>query len=170
MTQNTTLAAIATEIEALDAQLQKINALVDLIGQPAILKADEVIKALADAKERFADALANQATVERKARLKDFSGIRVVTKPGDNLLDTTFTIHYTRNTWNMTLNESVPQEHSCTGFSRLDDAAYEYLVTVKPEAIPAEIKALAPGNVQEAFGLYFMAQKRGYIKGPAVAA
>ena len=170
MTQNTTLAAIANEIEAFNAQLIKINALVDLIGEPAVLKADEVAKALNDAKERYAEALANKATVERKERLKAFTDIRVETKPGDNLLDTTFTIYYTRSTWNMKLNESVPQEHSCTGFARLDDAAYEYLVTVKPDAIPAAIMALAPGNAQEAFGVYFMAQKRGYIKGPAVAA
>lgn len=170
MTHNTTLDALANEIEALKAQLSKINALVDLIGQPAILKADEVAKALNAAKENFATALANQATVEREQRLKAFSDIRVVTKPGDTLLDTTFTIYYTRNTWNMTLNESVPQEHSCTGFARLDDAAYEYLLTVKPHAIPAAIMDLAPGNAQEAFGLYFMAQKRGYVKGAALAA
>jgi hypothetical protein len=167
MTKNTTLANIATEIEALSADLVKVNAAIEIIGKPAVLSANVIIKALADAKERFADALANQATVERAERLKDFSGIRVMTKPGDNLLDTTFTINYTRNTWDMKLNMSVPQEHSCTGFARLDDAAYEYLVTVKPEAIPAEIKALAPGNVQDAFGLYFMAQKRGYVKGVA---
>ncbi len=170
MTQNTTLAAIATEIETYNAQLIKIKALVDLIGEPAVLKADEVTKSLAEAKERYADALANKATVERKERLKAFIDIRVETKPGDNLLDTTFTIYYTRSTWSMKLNESVPQEHSCTGFARLDDAAYEYLVTEKPHAIPAAIMALAPGNAQEAFGVYFMAQKRGYIKGPAVAA
>ncbi|MBB3586437.1 hypothetical protein [Sphingomonas sp. BK481] len=44
MTQNTTLAAIASEIEALSATLPKINALVDLIGKPAVIKADEVAK------------------------------------------------------------------------------------------------------------------------------
>ncbi|VVT21492.1 conserved hypothetical protein [Sphingomonas aurantiaca] len=170
MTQNTKLAAIANEIETYNAQLIKIRALVDLIGKPAILKADEVVKALNDAKERFADALANQATVERAERIKDFSGIRVVTKLGNNLLDTTFIIHYTRNTWDMKLNESVPIEHECSGFAQLDDAAYEYLVTVKPQAIPAAIMELAPGNPQDAFGAYFMAQKRGYIKGAAVTA
>ena len=167
MTQNTTLADIANEIETLTANLAKINALVELIGQPAILKADEVIKALSDAKERFADALANQATVERAERIKDFSGIRVTTKPGNNLLDTTFIIHYTRNTWDMKLNESVPMEHECSGFAQLDDAAYEYLVMVKPQAIPNAIMELAPGNPQDAFGLYFMAQKRGYVKSVA---
>jgi hypothetical protein len=170
MTQNTTLADIATEIETLTANLTKINALVELIGKPAVLKADEVVKALNEAKERFADALANQGAAERAERIKDFSGIRVVTKPGNNLLDTTFIIHYTRNTWDIRNNESVPMEHECSGFAQLDDAAYEYLVTVKPSAIPAAIMKLAPGNPQDAFGAYFMAQKRGYVKGAAVAA
>jgi hypothetical protein len=170
MTQNNTLADIANEIETLTANLTKINALVELIGKPAVLKADEVVNALNDAKERFADALANQGAVERAERIKDFSGIRVVTKPGNNLLDTTFIIHYTRNTWDIRNNESVPMEHECSGFAQLDDAAYEYLVTVKPSAIPAAIMNLAPGNPQDAFGAYFMAQKRGYVKGAAVAA
>lgn len=56
------------------------------------------------------------------------------------------------------------------GFDALDDVAYEYLVTVKPEAIPAAIMELAPGNPQEAFGLYFVGKQRGYVKGAAVAA
>ena len=56
------------------------------------------------------------------------------------------------------------------GVAGLDNAAYEYLITVKPEAIPAEIMALAPGNPQEAFMLYFVGKQRGYVKGAAVAA
>ncbi|KQO07123.1 hypothetical protein [Sphingomonas sp. Leaf242] len=170
MTQNTTLADIANEIEALDAQLSKINDLVELIGKPAILKADEVAKALADAKDRFADALANQAELEREARLKNFTDIRIVASPGKNLMNTEFMIYYTRKTWNNDAKESLPKVHECRGFAALDEAAYEYLVTVKPEAIPAEIMALAPGNAQEAFGLYFVGKQRGYVKGAAVAA
>lgn len=170
MTQSTPLADIANEIEALDAQLSKINDLVELIGKPAILKADEVAKALADAKDRFADALANQAEVEREARLKNFTDIRIVASPGKNLMNTEFMIYYTRKTWNNDAKESLPKVHECRGFAALDEAAYEYLVTVKPEAIPAEIKALAPGNPQEAFGLYFVGKQRGYVKGAAVAA
>jgi hypothetical protein len=170
MTQNTTLAAIANEIEAYNAQLSKINALVDLIGQPAILKADEVAKALNDAKERYATALANKATVERDERLKNFTDIRIVASPGKNLMNTEFMIYYTRKTWNNDAKESLPKVHECRGFAGLDDAAYEYLVTVKPHLIPAEIIALAPGNPQEAFMLYFVGKQRGYVKGAAVAA
>lgn len=99
MTQNTTLAAIANEIETLTATLSKIKDLVALIGKPAVLKADEVAKALYDAKERYAEALTNQATVEREERLKAFTDIRIVATPGHNLMNTAFTIHYTRKAW-----------------------------------------------------------------------
>ncbi len=170
MTQNTTLADIANEIETYNAQLIKINALVELIGKPAVLKADEVVKALNDAKDRFADALANQGEVEREERLKNFTDIRIVASPGNNLMNTAFTIYYTRKTWDNDAKESLPKVHECAGFSALDEAAYEYLVTVKPQAIPTAIMELAPGNPQDAFGLYFMAQKRGYLNGAAVAA
>ena len=170
MTQNTTLADIATEIETLDAQLLKIKDLVGLIGKPAILKADEVAKALEDAKDRFADALANQGEVEREKRLKNFTYIRIVATPGSNLMNTAYTIYYTRKAWDNDAKESLPRVFECRGFAGLDDAAYEYLVTVKPRLIPAEIMALAPGNAQEAFGLYFVGKQRGYVKGAAVAA
>ncbi len=170
MTQNTTLADIANEIETLDAQLLKIKDLVALIGKPAILKADEVAKALEDAKVRFTEALANQATVEREERLKAFTDIRIVATPGHNLMNTPFMIYYTRKTWDNDAKESLPKVHECRGFAALDDAAYEYLVTVKPHLIPAEILALAPGNAQEAFGLYFVGKQRGYVTGGTVAA
>jgi len=169
MTQNTKLADIANEIETLDTQLLKIKDLVALIGKPAILKADEVAKALEDAKDRFADALTNQAEVEREERLKAFTDIRIVATPGHNLMNTPFMIYYTRKTWDNDAKESLPKVHECRGFAALDDAAYEYLVTVKPHLIPAEILALAPGNPQEAFGLYFVGKQRGYVTGAAAA-
>lgn len=170
MTQNITLADIATEIETLSDALVKINAAIDLIGKPAILKANEIVKALDDAKDRFADALANQGEVEREERLKNFTDIRIVASPGHNLMTTAFTIYYTRKAWDNDAKESLPKVFECKGFAGLDDAAYEYLLTVKPQAIPAEIMKLAPGNAQEAFGLYFVGKQRGYVKGAAVAA
>jgi hypothetical protein len=170
MTHNTTLSAIANKIETLNTSMSKIKDLVDLIGEPAVIKADEVPKALDDAKERFATALANQATVEREERLKNFTDIRIVASPGKNLMNTEFMIYYTRKTWNNDAKESLPKVHECRGFAGLDNAAYEYLITVKPEAIPAEIMALAPGNPQEAFMLYLVGKQRGYVTGAAVAA
>jgi len=115
MTHNTTLSDIANKIETLNTSMSKIKDLVDLIGEPAVIKADEVTKALDDAKERFATALANQATVEREERLKNFTDIRIVASPGKNLMNTEFMIYYTRKTWNNDAKESLPKVHECRG-------------------------------------------------------
>ncbi len=164
MTHTETLALIADEIETLTANLLKVNAAIELIGKPAVLSATEIAKDLAAAKDRFATALADKASVEREERLKDFTDIRIVTSPGENLMNTTFTIFYTRMTWDNNAKESLPKEHKCTGFAALDDTAYEYLVTTKPHLIPAEITKLAPGNPHDAFGLYFIGKQRGHFK------
>lgn len=170
MTQNTTLADIAAEIETLSADLLKINAAITLIGKPAVLKADEIVKALDDAKDRFSTALADQATMERDERLGRFSDIRVEYKPGDNLISTAYVIHYKHDAYDHDLRMTVPMDHKCSGFAALADAAYEYLVTVKPEAIPPEIMALAPGKPHDAMSVYLAGKARGYFKGVAVAA
>ncbi|WP_380788195.1 hypothetical protein [Sphingomonas sp. R86521] len=169
MTQNTTLADIATEIEALGADLLKVNATIDLIGKPAIDAATKIEKALDDAKDRFTTALANQATEERNKRLGRFSDIRVTVKPGENLISTGFVIRYIQDAWDVALGQTVPKQHECNGFAALADDAYEYLVAEKPENIPAVIMALAPGRPYEAMSIYLQAKARGYFKGLAVA-
>lgn len=167
MTNNDTLAAIATEIETLSAELLKVNGYIDILGKPAMIKANEIDKALADAKERFADALTVEQVEARKLRLSHYSDIRISTaaEAGANLFSTTFTISYTKDTWDLALNATVPKQHSCIGFAALDNTAYEYLMTVKPEAIPAQIMALAPGKPEEAMDKYFTGLRRGYFKG-----
>ncbi len=169
MTNKDKLAAIATEIETLSAELLKVNNYIDILGKPAIDKANEIDRALKDAKDRFASALADKQVDARNLRLSRFSDIRVEVKPGDNLNTTGFLIKYTRDTWDITANASVPKEHECNGFSALDDDAFDYLVTKKPQAIPAVIMALAPGKPREAFTLYLQGKQRGYFR-EAVAA
>lgn len=165
MTETATLADIASDIDTLSANLYKVTATIELLGKPAQLKANEIEAALNNAKDRFATALADQAEIDRALRLSRFSDIRVETRPGDTLIDTGFVIRYTKDAWDISLNATVPKPHECNGFAALDDAAYEYLVTVKPEAIPAEIMALAPGKPHEAFRIYFGAKARGFLKG-----
>ena len=116
-----------------------------------------------DAKDRLATALADQAIDARNLRLSRFSDIRVEVKPGDNLLRTSFTIKYMKDTWDMQAKASLPKQHECDGFSALDDDAYEYLLTEKPHAIPASIMALAPGKPAEAMNTYLRAKQRGYV-------
>ena len=161
---------IAQEIEAIKAKLVKATAAVDIFGDAAIAKVDELSKELAEAKERFASALCDEAIEARDKRLSKFSDIRVETKPGDNLISTGFVIRYMQDTWDISLNKTVPKEHTCNGFAALVNDAYEYLVTVKPEAIPAVIMALAPGKPAEAMSVYLAGKARGYFKGRAVAA
>ena len=169
MTNKDTLAAIAIEIEMLSAELLKVNNYIDILGKPAMDKANELDRALKDAKDRFATALADEQVEARNLRLSRFSDIRVEVKAGDNLNTTGFLIKYMRDTWDITANASIPKEHECNGFSALDDDAFDYLVTVKPHAIPAAIMALAPGKPREAFTLYMQGKQRGYFR-DAVAA
>lgn len=101
MTNKDALAAIAIEIETLGADLLKVNSTIDLLGKPAIDAANKIDKALKDAKDRFATALADEQVEARNLRLARFSDIRVEVKPGDNLLTTSFTIRYMKDTWDM---------------------------------------------------------------------
>ncbi|WP_230769749.1 hypothetical protein [Sphingomonas sp. Leaf4] len=165
MNQTDDLADIAGKIETLTADLHKVAATIELLGKPAQLKANEIEAELQVAKDRFATALADQAAAERNKRLAGFSNISVEVRSGESLIDTGFIIRYTRDTWDVGLNKTVPNQHECNGFTALVDDAYEYLVTRKPEAIPAQIMALAPGNPHEAFSMYFTAKRRGYFNG-----
>jgi hypothetical protein len=165
MTNNDKLSAIATEIETIDAELLKVKNYIDILGKPAIDKANKLDKALNDAKDRFATALADEQAEARDLRLSAFKDISVETKPGDNLISTGFVIRYTRDTWDYTINQTVPTQHECNGFAALDNTAYEYLISIKPQAIPAVIMALAPGDPQEAISTYLAGKARGYFKG-----
>lgn len=165
MTDTNNLADIANEIEALSADLLRVNAMIDVLGKPAITKANEIDKALQSAKDRFATALADQADREREERLSRYTDISVsIPNPDDNLISAGFVIRYMAKTWDMTLKDSVPKQHECSGFSVLPDDVYDYLVSKKPEAIPAVIMALAPGKPQEAMSIYLQSKARGFFK------
>lgn len=169
-----TSAEISAQLETLRADLAKVNATIDLIGKPAITKGEQLTKAIAAANEQLAVALANEAEAERKARLAGFGDITVsVAYPNNyegNLLRAIFTIEYTRLQYNMSFRASVMQPHKLTGFSALPGEALEYLIEVRPDAIPAEIANLAPGDPCEAFRRYFLALRRGRLDSYALAA
>jgi hypothetical protein len=160
---NDTLASIALEIEALSADLLKVNASIDLVGKPAIDAANKIDKALKDAKDRFATALADEQVEARNKRLARISDVRVEVKPGNSLVDTIFVIHYKLLTWDMVAKESLPKQHTSNGFAALADDVYEYLVTEKPHEIPAEIMRLAPGKPADAMAMYLQGKGRGHF-------
>lgn len=162
MTNSNTM-TIAAEIEALAADLLKINATIDLVGKPAIDAANKIDKQLKDAKDRFATALADEQVEARNQRLARISDVRVEVKPGNSLVDTIFVIHYKLLTWDMVAKESLPKQHTSNGFAALADDVYEYLVTEKPENIPAEIMRLAPGKPADALAIYLQGKGRGHF-------
>jgi hypothetical protein len=168
MTKTISSGAIASEIEKLRADLRNVNAAIEVIGKPAMQKATELEHAIAKAQERYATALANEAAAARTARLAAFSDISVEVRHGDkrepNLLKATVIIRYTKDAYDARYRQAFPKEHSCNGFMALPDDAYEYLVWVKPEAIPAEIMELAPGDPHAAFRAYFTGLRRGCFR------
>jgi hypothetical protein len=164
MTNTAILADIANEIETLSADLLRVNAMIDVLGKPAIAKANEIDKALQAAKDRFATALADQADKEREERLSRYSDISVITTPSDNLISAGFVIRYMAKTWDMVLKDSVPKPHECNGFSMLPDDVYDYLVSKKPHVIPSAIMELAPGKPHEAMSIYLQSKARGFFK------
>ncbi len=166
MTITDNISDIANEIESLSADLRRVNALIDVLGKPAMTKANELDKALQSAKDRFATALADQADKEREERLSRYSDITVTStfQEGDNMISASFVIRYMAKTWDMVLKDSVPKQHECNGFAALPDDVYDYLVSVKPQAIPSVIMKLAPGNPREALSIYLQSKARGFFK------
>jgi hypothetical protein len=173
-TKAATSAEITSQLEFLRADLTKVNATIELIGKPAITKAEQLVKAITDANEQLAVALANEAEAERQARLAGFGNITVtVAYPSNyegNLLRAIFTVEYTRLQYNMAFRAAVMKPHKLIGFSALPADVLEYLVEKRPEAIPAEISNLAPADPWEAFRRYFLALRRGRLDSYAIAA
>lgn len=170
MTDKISSAAVVAEIEELRADLAVVTPSIRLMGKPARDMAAKIEKAIADAQDKLADALANELLEAQKKRLANFSDIRVeYDRSETNLLITAFKIIYTRNSYDDRLRDNVPREHTCNGFAALDDDAYEYLITMRPDAIPAPIMALAPDDPHEAFGIYLASKARGYFRTKAAA-
>lgn len=165
MTNTVTSVALAAEIEALRSDHAKVTAAIPLVGKAATAKAQQIAKDIAEAEERYASAIANEVLSERQARLANFSNIEVLYKPNfDNLLTVNFLIRYYKAAWDYQNRVTVQKEFTCNGFTALPDDAYEYLETVKPDAIPPAIMALAPGDPHEAFAIYLSGLRRGCFR------
>jgi len=167
-------AAIVAEIETLQADFNKVIAAAEIIGKPATVKAQELQQAIAAANIALATALADEAEKARKERLASHGGIAIsVEYPSGyegNVLRAVFTIEYSKGVYDMGLRRVVQQPHKVVGFAALPDDTFAYLVENCPEAIPAEIADLAPGDPMEAFRRYFIGQKKGYLRAPAAPA
>jgi hypothetical protein len=166
MTHATASAGIASEIETLRLNLDKVNAAIPVIGKAAAAKAKEIADDIEKAQERYAQALTDEVAAARCERMSLFSDISI-TYPDDPdrpLLRMNFTVRYTKLAYDMRTRLAAPAVYTVQGIFGLPDDAYEYLMMVKPEAIPPQIMALSPGDPHEAMGRYFIGCKRGYIR------
>ncbi len=166
MTQNSA-ADIASEIEALRSDLAKVQAAIPIVGKAAATKAQDISKAIDDAKERYAAAMADEVLAARKARLAKFSDMTVsYPDDGRGLLKIPFTIRYTKPAYDSVKKATVPKLFKVDGFNnlRLSGDAWDYLMSDRPDAIPPQIMALAPGDPVAAMDRYFIGLKRGSIR------
>lgn len=161
------VADILAYVAILHRDMDKVRAVENILGDTATEKLKELAAAVETAKNELAMAEAAEIRAARERLLSTFSDISVsVSYPAGRegmLLSAGFLITYERLTYSMSERANLPKQYTCNGFAVLPDEAYAYLVEVKPEAIPAEIMALAPGDPREAFNQYFMAKQRGYL-------
>lgn len=118
---------------------------------------------LADAHDKRAAALADVIAVERKALYASFKDVRVDASDGANALATSYTITFKRLAYNYSTRENDLVERVYHGFESLEADALGYLIDVRPEAIPAVLMSLAPGDPANALRRYHQGKQRGYL-------
>jgi len=152
------IASELREAEADVALLERLKSATDRVNRltaehaKAIKEQDKA--AAADVKEA------------KSARLAGISDVTVTEHPDtqrEHVLRASFTIHWTKPTWNGRSNP--PTKHSMTGFGACPPEVLEYLIERCPERIPSKIMALAPDHPREAFRTYFRGLKRGCFIG-----
>ena len=166
---------LTAEVERLSAELAQAQADVALLQRlkDAQANASRLADELAAAQDALANRLADDAGAERDARYKQFGAISVTVIPdakrSPNALSASYSIRYDRVTYDHALKRSVMATHETLGFAGLAPDVMDYLVNAKPDAIPAIIMDLAPGDPAGALGAYFVAMRRGYLSGPVAA-
>lgn len=159
---------IRARIAAASAELRRAQddaALYDRISKakakiaPLQKQTNELTSALNDA---LADE-AKAAVVKFEGTFRNLSINRQPNPKRSGLIHDIITISYDRLAWHTSAHESIWTPVSVDGFVYLDPEMLHYILASRPDLIPADIKALAPGNVFEAFDRYITAKSRGYM-------
>lgn len=107
----------------------------------------------------------------RDKRLASYAGVKSVTitdkSAGENLLGTSFLITVIRNSFDHDSGKNVDQKQEYVGFATVPAEVMAYIFDKNPPILPAKIMALAPGDAAEAFSLYMVSKRRGYVLGAA---
>jgi hypothetical protein len=154
----------ADTVIRLTAELEQATADADLYARLTIAKAEakRLAVELDAAREALAEAEATEVKAASTARLAAFHDL-TVTETGDgHVLHRSFEITITRLEHDG--HNSVPVPRTTKGFEGLSSDAFTYLIEARPERIPGSIMALAPDDPWEAFEIYLMGLRRGYLK------
>ena len=128
-------------------------------------RVDELAASYAAAQEQVQREAEQRERDRLQAMIAGFTDIRVdCTSDTDvGLLTRSYKITYTRSVWDSMYAAQVPRTFTVQGFPALSPEAMLYLTHKHPERIPSEIMALAPGEPERAFYLYFQARRRGHL-------
>jgi hypothetical protein len=121
---------------------------------------------LSAAEDKRAEALADTIAEERKARYASFKDVRVDTSIGtgtSDALSARYTITFKRLAYNYSTRANDLVERSYHGFQAIEADALGYLIEVRPDALPAMISELAPGDPAKALQRYLSGMQRGYV-------
>lgn len=115
------------------------------------------------AQDKRAEAITDAAKKERMARYASFKDARVDAGDGANALAASYTITIKRLAYNYSTRQNDLVERTYHGFEDLEADALAYLIDVRPEALPAILMTLAPGDPATALRRYCQAKQRGYL-------
>lgn len=158
---------LTSEVERLSTALDQARADVALLRRLTNAEADaeRLAKELSKAQDDLSDAHADAILKERKAEFANLRSIAVrVTSPSGReltALSANYTITYERLIYDGRSSDWQPQ--SVNGLTALSSDVRRYLVLENPNAIPAIILDLAPGDPAAALQAYFIAFQRGYM-------
>lgn len=151
-----TIAAELAEAKADVALLQRLNA----ADRRAAALQKQYDRALA-AQDAALEKAAEEA---RRSRFDGLSNLRVVLEGDpDNLCRTAYRITWTGQQHDSYVGMSVPRQFDIVGFEALPENVFAFLIEQNPEQVPPTIRALAPGDLMEAFERYFRGRRRGYF-------
>lgn len=166
-----TSASIRAEIAVATSAMHKASedaALYDRL-KSAGAERDRLAKHCNTLTAQLHETLAQEDRERREAQAACFRNLRIEAKPDlarpDSVIATTYIIRYEHLVYdaNSRANYWTPRE--VRGFAALEQNAYAYLMQTKPDAIPHEIMALAPGDPFAAMQTYFTHMRRGYVRG-----
>jgi hypothetical protein len=115
------------------------------------------IAAATTRREAHVNGTAPSSTVDELAFISDMAV--EATAPASGVITavtTTYQITYTRRVHDTYVGDYVPEVSTAEGFADLPFDAYNHLVYVQPELVPAIIMELCPGNPGAALRTYFV--------------